>query len=221
MTARCQVFVAHGLKAIQPRDIQIVKKSSRLQHGFHRREFGPSLATMSLKWRWCLFVVLVTVVFGSFIPNAQPSTRPPAISHRHPHRGGATDRARLLLRRLVKQRYPHADDAPSEHRRNMHNCRGNPRLRRHPLGQANTPKGGSTPRGKPHRAIPAPTVLLVLTDRQLSANLSAPWSFSERRRLTATAACAAFARRTLRGAPDAPSRSTEEISHAEEPTKST
>jgi hypothetical protein len=46
---------------------------SRRRHGIHRRAFGPSLATMSLKWRWCLFVVIAVAVFGGFIPNAQPS----------------------------------------------------------------------------------------------------------------------------------------------------
>jgi hypothetical protein len=28
---------------------------------------------MSLKWRWCLFVVMVVTVFGGFIPTVQPS----------------------------------------------------------------------------------------------------------------------------------------------------
>jgi hypothetical protein len=74
MTARSQAFVAHGRKAIQPRDIRAVKKYSRLQHGNHRRVLGPSLATMSLKWRWCLFVVMATAVFGGFIPNGPHPT---------------------------------------------------------------------------------------------------------------------------------------------------
>jgi hypothetical protein len=39
-----------------------------------RRVLGPSLATMSLKWRWCLFVVIATAVFGGFIPNGPHPT---------------------------------------------------------------------------------------------------------------------------------------------------
>jgi hypothetical protein len=61
----------------------------------------------------------------------------------------------------------------------------------------------------------------MLTDRLLSAIFSAPLVISRKKAFHCDSRLSGLAYRTLRGAPDAPSRSTEEISHAEKPTKST
>jgi hypothetical protein len=46
------------------------------EYGFHVTDSGFSLSLMSLKWRWCLLVVIAAAAFGVFIPNSQPSTVP-------------------------------------------------------------------------------------------------------------------------------------------------
>jgi hypothetical protein len=66
--------------ALELRAVSDVLKSFQPGHfsgyGFHRKELGPSLSLMSLKWRWCLLVVIASTAFGVFIPNGQPSAAP-------------------------------------------------------------------------------------------------------------------------------------------------